>query len=37
MEFKVIGFIGKDKVLVEWVDSGLQEIAKYENGTVVFA
>lgn len=34
--FRLVGFIGKDKVFVEWIESGLQEVVKYENGCVVF-
>lgn len=34
--FRLIGFIGKDKVLVEWVDNGVQEVLEYHNGQVIF-
>ena len=33
--FRVVGFIGESRVLIEW-DSGLQEIVRYADGVIYF-
>lgn len=34
--FRLIGFISTDKVLIEWLEDGVQEVLEYHNGQVVF-